>query len=242
MDAAVLREVRVLRTSTTLVTVACLILALCAFAAQNRKVKFEELDVERINIVESNGQIKLVIANKERLPGPVIGGKTYERVGLKSPGILFYNDKGDESGGLRTASSEAEGKYVAGAGLAFDKYNGDEVIGIRYNDDNGTRTVSLRILDQPDASPAEQKKNFEQARKLPPGPERDALRRQAVANQPVLVGTSVDKAAAVTLFDGNSRPRIRLSVTVEGEAKLEFLDVDGKVVQALPARGAAVNR
>jgi hypothetical protein len=53
---------------------------------------------------------------------------------------------------------------------------------------------------------------------------------------------SADKAAAVTLFDGNSRPRIRLSVTVEGEAKLEFLDVDGTVVQALPARGAAVNR
>ncbi len=41
-------------------------------------------------------------------------GKTYERVGLKSPGILFYNDKGDESGGLRTASGETGGKYQAG--------------------------------------------------------------------------------------------------------------------------------
>jgi hypothetical protein len=60
------------------------------------------------------------------------------------------------------------GKYVAGAGLAFDKYNGDEVIGIRYNDENGTRTASLRILDQPDAPPAEQKKNFEEARKPSP--------------------------------------------------------------------------
>jgi hypothetical protein len=242
VNAALLREIRVLRIWTALATLACLIVALCGFAAQNRKTTFEEIDVERLNIVESNGRIRLVIANKERLPGPIIGGKTYERVGLKSPGILFYNDKGDESGGLRTASSETQGKYVAGAGLAFDKYNGDEVVSIRYNDENGNRTVGLRFLDQPDAPPAEQKRNFDEARKLPPGPERDALRRQAVANQRVLVGTSADKAATVALFDGNSRPRIRLSVTVEGEAKLEFLDVDGKVVQALPATGATVKK
>ena len=116
-------------------------------AAQTRNQKFDEIDVERINIVERDGKIKLVIANKERLPGPVMGGKTYERVGLKSPGILFYNDKGDESGGLRTASTEGSGKYVAGGGLAFDKYDGDEVIGMRYNDENGSRTVGLRILE-----------------------------------------------------------------------------------------------
>jgi hypothetical protein len=211
---------------------------LAAFAPQNKKIRFEEIDVERINIVEPDGRIALVLANKERLPGPVIGGKTYERVGLKSPGILFYNHKGDESGGLRTASSETNGKYVAGAGLAFDRYNGDEVIGMRYNEDDGNRTVVLRILDQPDAPPAEQKSNFERARTLPSGPERDALRRQAVANQRVLIGTSSDKAAAVSLFDGNGRPRIRLSVTVEGEAKLEFLDADGKPQQVLPGPAA----
>jgi hypothetical protein len=213
----------------------CLVLVVSAFAPQSQKTKFEEIDVERINIVESDGRIKLVLANKQRLPGPVIDGKTYERVGVRSPGILFYNDKGDENGGLRTISTEADGKYAAGAGLAFDKYNGDEVIGMRYNDDNGSRTVAFRILDQPDAPPAEQKSNFERAAKLPAGRERDALRRQAVANQRVLIGTSNDKTAGVTLFDGNGRPRIRLSVTVEGEAKLEFLDIDGKPQQMLPA-------
>jgi hypothetical protein len=239
MDRQLSREIRFLRMYTNLSTLTCLVVVLSAFTAQNRKAKFEEIDVERINIVESDGRITLVIANKERLPGPIMGGQTYERVGLKAPGIVFYNDKGDESGGLRTVSSETADKYSAGAGLAFDKYNGDEVVGIRYNDDNGSRTVGLRILDQPDASPAEQKKNFEEARKLPPGPERDAHRRQAVANQRVFVGTSTDKTSAVTLYDGNSRPRLRLSVTVEGEPKLEFLDGNGKVLQVLPASSRA---
>lgn len=230
---------RELRMYSGFSTVTCLVLILSAFTVQNRTVRFGEIDVERLNIIESTGQVKLVIANKERYPGPVVGGKTYERVGLKGAGIVFYNDKGDESGGLRTVSNEGGGKYTAGAGLAFDKYNGDELIGVRYNDDNGSRTVGLRILDQPDALPAEQKKNFDDARKLPLGAERDALRRQAVANQRVFVGMSADKSAAVTLLDGNSRPRIRLSVTVEGEARLEFLDVNGKVLQALPASSAA---
>ena len=228
-----------LRTYATVSTLACLVLSLAAFAPQNRKTRFAEIDVERINIVEPDGRIALVLANTKRLPGPVAGGKTYERVGLKSPGILFYNHQGDESGGLRTASSEADGKYVAGAGLAFDRYNGDEVIGMRYNEDNSSRTVAFRILDQPDASPAEQKINFDRARNMPPGPERDALRRRAVANQRVLIGTSSDKAASVTLFDGNGRPRIRLSVTDEGQAKMEFLDADGKSQQVSPGRPPA---
>jgi hypothetical protein len=215
-------------------TLTCVVLLLAGSAPQNRKTRFEEIDVERINIVEPDGRIALVLANKERLPGPVIEGKAYQRVGLKSPGILFYNHQGNESGGLRTASSDIDGKHVAGAGLAFDKYNGDEVIGMRYNEDDSSRTVAFRILDQPDAPAVEQKANLDRARTLPPGPERDALRRRAVANQRVLIGTSNDKAAAVTLFDGNGRPRVRLSVTAEGEAKLEFLDADGKPQQVFP--------
>jgi hypothetical protein len=55
----------------------------------------------------------------------------------------------------------------------------------------------------------------------------------------VFVGTSTDKTSAVTLYDGNSRPRLRLSVTVEGEPKLEFLDGNGKVLQVLPASSRA---
>jgi hypothetical protein len=243
METRMERDIRILKkmyaVMATLLLALPSVVGFAAMAAQTPKQKFNEIDVERINIVEKDGTIKLVIANKERLPGPVVGGKTYERAGLKSPGILFYNDKGNESGGLRTASTEGSGKYVAGGGLAFDKYDGDEVIGMRYNEENGNRTVGLRILDQPDAPAEEQKRNFDEARTLPPGPERDALRQQAVASPRVFVGRSADRSAIVTLSDANGRPRLRMSVAAGGEAKLEFLDVDGKVVQSLPAPDAA---
>ena len=57
----------------------------------------------RVNFVEKNGQVKMVIANKARLPGPgnIVSGKLGQREGLKGPGILFYNEKGDECGGLQ---------------------------------------------------------------------------------------------------------------------------------------------
>ena len=94
---------------------------------------------------------------KERLPGPgnIVSGKFTARSGLKAPRILFYNEKGDESGGLMYVSNEEDGKYAAVAPLALDKYRGDQIIGLSYNDDNGNRIVGLNIWDQPDGSPKE---------------------------------------------------------------------------------------
>jgi hypothetical protein len=99
---------------------------------------------------------------------------------------------------------------------------------------DGKRAVGFNVWDQPDVSPAEQKKNLEEARKLPDGPKKDALRQQAVANERVFVGRTRDQYARITLSDANVRPRIRLWVGPDGEAKLEFLDASGKVTQTLP--------
>ena len=228
------REIRQMRIFATISAMGWAVLILTA--ATKGKQKFHEIDVERINIVEPGGQVKLVLSNQERLPGPgnIVTGKFYKRVGLKSPGVLFYNDKGDESGGLLfTSSSAAPGKYVAGNLLTFDKYGGDQVLGLRYEEADGRRVAGFNVWDQPDVSPAEQRKNFEAARNLPQGMERDELRQQAVANQRVFIGRSADKTANLTLADANGRTRIRISVAASGEAKIEFLDRDGKVARTL---------
>ena len=244
MESKLEREVRVLKAYALVATFLCAAFVLSAFALQGGKQKFEEIEVERINVIEKDGQVKLVISNKDRIPGPgnIVSGKFYTRAGPKTPGILFYNEKGDECGGLQFGSKEQDGKYAAGAGLAFDKYGGDQVIGINYSDDSGARDVGFNVWDQPDVSPDEQKKNFEEARKMKDGPERDALRSQAVAHRRVFVGRSRDKASTVTLFDSVSRPRIRMFVGPDGEPKLEFLDASGKITQTWPASRNASNK
>lgn len=236
METKLEREVWFLKAYAVVATLLCAVFVLTAFTQQSRKPRFEEIDVERINIVEKDGQVKMVISNKERLPGPgnIVSGKLGTRTGLKAPGILFYNEKGDESGGLMYVNSEEDGKYAAGAMLALDKYRGNQIIGMSYNDGNGNRTVGFNVWDQPDVSVEVQNRNWDEAHKLKPGPERDALMQQAAGQQRVFIGRSGDKSATVTLFDANSRPRIRMVVGPEGEAKLEFLDASGKVTQMLP--------
>ena len=76
-----------------------------------RKQKFSEIDVERINVVEKNGSLRMVISNKERQHPGIMDGKYWkEREGKRASGILFFNDKGDEMGGLTFRGNNGEGQ------------------------------------------------------------------------------------------------------------------------------------
>jgi len=75
------------------------VFVLSAFA-QARRQKFDEIDVERINIVEKDGKLRIVISNRERQHPGIIDGKLIPRPNGRAPGMIFFNHKGDESGGL----------------------------------------------------------------------------------------------------------------------------------------------
>lgn len=62
------------------------------------KQKFTEIDVERLNLVEKNGTLRMVMANAERMPDPIINGKAFKTE--RPPGMIFYNGLGDEDGGF----------------------------------------------------------------------------------------------------------------------------------------------
>jgi hypothetical protein len=59
---------------------------------------FDEINVKRINIIENDGTIRMVLSNKERQhPGRIDGKDIDERE--REAGLLFFNDEGDECGG-----------------------------------------------------------------------------------------------------------------------------------------------
>ena len=62
--------------------------------------RFEEISVERINIVEPDGSLKMVISNQHRQHPGIANGKIIERETPRPPGMLFFNQIGDEMGGL----------------------------------------------------------------------------------------------------------------------------------------------
>jgi hypothetical protein len=248
------RDILMLKAYSVLVTMLLGTVLVCGFARAdgqaNQKPKFAEIDVERINIVEKDGTIKMVISNKERTPDPVVGGKTLrgKRQGDKSPGIIFYNDQGDEDGGLAFGGQEKDGKSSAHAALLFDQFNQDQTVGIMYSESNGRRSAGLRVWDRPDTPLLKSVDKFESIAKMQDGPEKtEAIRKlretgELGANR-LFVGKTDDKSAAVILSDGMGRPRIRMTVDTAGAGKLEFLDEHGKTTYSFPeAATPAVKR
>src|ERR1700682_6582408 len=111
------KRVRVLEAYAVLSLLVFGVLAFTAFA--QTKQKFDEITVERLNVVEKNGQRVDVIANTDRMPDPIVGGKSFKTE--RPPGMIFYNGIGDECGGLVFGAATGEN---ARAGDKFGAYGG----------------------------------------------------------------------------------------------------------------------
>src|SRR5690349_3572221 len=97
------RQVRWLKLQV--ICLAALLGILLLGAAANIQ-KFDELSVERLNIVDAHGTPRLVLANTERMPPPILKGKSFKRA-VSPAGIIFYNAAGDEVGGLALTDLQA---------------------------------------------------------------------------------------------------------------------------------------
>jgi hypothetical protein len=237
------RDVRLLKAYAFVVTLLLGVLMFAGFVQTTQKPKFTEIDIERINIVEKDGKVKMVISNGERQHPGVIDGKLLSR--SRPPGILFFNEKGDECGGLSFSGDRKDGAANAGALLAFDRFRQDQTIGIQYSESNGQYFAGLRVWDRPDTSLGEVIDQLQAIQKMPDGPDKtqamQKLRNSPGASGPqrVFVGKTREKAAALTLSDPQGRPRLQLMVDAQGAARLEFLDEKGNVVQRLPAESGS---
>jgi len=228
--------------STTLIV----LMAITAFVRQPQKQKFGEIDVERINIVEPDGKLRMVIANRPRSIGPIYKGKPFGYAGGNRPGIIFFNDEGTENGGLTLRGARgADGKYEAGTHMSFDQFDQDQIVTIQYTDNNGTRRMGLTVADRDDRNIYD----LVQARDSITAAHPDTARRNAALRQlmgprdgvplyaeRVYVGRDRSKAAVVNLSDPQGRPRLRLLVDSLGAPALEFLDDAGRVTARLPER------
>jgi hypothetical protein len=207
------------------------------------KVRFTEIDVERINVVEPDGKLRMVISNRPRSSGPIYQGEPFGYPGGSRPGILFFNDEGTENGGLTfSGRTLPDGRFVATSHFAFDQFNQDQVLYLQYADEDGTRRTGLTIADRADVDIRELVRERDAIQQMAPGPERaEALRKWQEPRdgvplfaQRVHVGRDASKAAIVELADPDGRARLRLKVDAQGEPSLEFLDEDGAVTLRLP--------
>ena len=111
------KDVRFLKFYSAVVTLLLLVFLVSAFTLAGNQ-KFKEIDVERINVVEKNGELRMVISNSERQHPGISGGQIIKRSEPREPGIIFFCENGDECGGLAYSAKKTGDKVEAYGGLS----------------------------------------------------------------------------------------------------------------------------
>jgi hypothetical protein len=196
------------------------------------KAAFTEIEVQRINVREPDGTLRMTISNQALSPGIIVKGREYPHPNRKTAGVLFFNEEGSENGGLIFDGREKDGRRSNGGSLTFDRYHQDQTIQITSNEDGPDRNAGLIVTDRPD-----QPMDFTALDevKTASGAERAALIERAHFGgaQRAFLGRANDGVSQLSLRDAQGRKRLILAVTPAGEASIRFLDATGRVVRTV---------
>lgn len=171
--------------------------------------RFDEITVQRINVVEPDGTLRMVVSNHARLPGVYSHGK--ERpLDRPQAGMLFLNDEGSEVGGLIFGGRKnAQGEVVdSGGSLSFDRYGANQIVQLIGVDDKEDHLVGLAVTDSPTGT--------------------ETHRR-------IWLGRGEDGTATLSLADGKGKRRLVFQVRADGTVRIAQLDANGKTVKDLLA-------
>lgn len=204
------------------------------FKTHQLKQKIDELTVQRINVVEPDGTLKMVISNSDKQhPGMVNGKKLEERE--RQPGMLFFNEEGDEVGGLVYAGNKEDG---AGMVLSFDQYKNDQIMQTQYIRHNGKQQYGMNIWDRSEKITTP-KLNFI----------RDSLKTKGFSNREIskeiekindgkpytstrmFSGKNFNNQVGLFLKDESGNDRIKIYIDKNNEPKFEILNNKGKIIR-----------
>ena len=205
-----------------------LVLGVLLFSAF-RPQQARELTLERLEIVDTNGKTRMILA----------GGFPPRREA--QAGIIFVHPSGVEAGGLVYTGEKKDGVVSAGGILTFDKYGDDQIVALQYSEKNGQRTQGLTFQDRPDSLTERMRYYYRTIDPMPPGPARDAMVKEMretlspeeLAARRLFIGRDADKASNITLSDRHGKPRLRMLVDSTGAPRIEFLDAQGKVTKTV---------
>ena len=210
-------------------------------AAETKKSSFDEINVRRINIVEPDGTLRMVISNKADFPGIIIKGKETPHPNRHTGGVLFFNDEGTENGGLTWGGSKgADGTVTSSGHLSFDQYNQDQDLTIDFGQRGDKRSEAIAFIDRPDYSIEELISLLQKTKDLPEVERKSQLAKfqetHPSPRQRAYFGRSDDRSVSLKLKDTEGRERIVIQVAADGTPVLKLLDASGTVISQLPSK------
>lgn len=225
----------------TLTTVGLAALMVDRAQSDPKEVTFDTVNVQRLNVVEPDGKPRVVIANRARFPGLYWGGKEFKHHARDTGGFLFFNDEGDEVGGMTFSSLNTPKGHVSSSGIMFDQYKNDQTVGLTYDEQNGKRRAGLRVWERGNADMTPAIVLSDRIAKARTPEEKAALEgelKNLVKNgdfgggERVFAGKELGDSV-VRLADKQGRPRLLLKVDDKGQPSVQFLSEDGKVLKTI---------
>lgn len=226
------KEVRFLKRYSIALTLLLAIFVLMSFRGNNR-TKFEEIDVERINVLEKDGTLKMVISNSARQHPGMANGKSLPQR-KREAGMIFFNSAGYECGGLVYDAD----KSSAGMVYSVDQFRNDQIMQLQYMEDGSkNRTYGFKLWDRPD--------NFTMDDQLHLVDSLQALHQEAAINKAfrqmgakgflgrdrLFLGKTNKGEVGLFICDDQGRPRIRIYVDKNNQTQFETLDEEGNVIK-----------
>lgn len=228
----------------TLLTMAFGALVLMGAKRAPMNADFDTINVHRINVVEPDGTVRMVISDHARFPGLILHGKEYPHPRPQA-GMLFFNDEGTEQGGLVFAGQKTRDGYSSGLSLTFDRYEQDQQLQLIGLDENGHAFAGMRVNDVPHRPILEDLQEFAKMKAMPDAERKALMDKRRKENyygaQRFYAGKSASGNSVVLLRDANGKARLSMMVTPAGKASIEFLDADGKVQRSITADDIAAS-
>jgi hypothetical protein len=233
------KQVRFLKIYIALLTIIVLglgtIVALMVRSQRFRQITAEQVTAERINIVEPDGRLRMVISDQKNQHPGMVDGKTLA-ARERPAGMIFFNDSGDEDGGI-VYDGNSKGASMT---YSIDQYKNDQIMQLQYSQDSGrkiaSRSYGLKLWDRPDdftlaqlIGYADSLQKLKDSNAVKAG--FDTLRANGkMGYERFFAGKEQGGEVGLFLRDSKGIPRLKIYIDTNDQPVIEKLDKSGKVL------------
>ena len=211
--------------------------ALSSFSEKDKIKEYDELIVKKITVVGEDNLPRMVLSNESRQHSGRMNGKEWEKRERPS-GIIFFNNQGDECGGLVYQTKEKDGEIISGMSFTMDNYKDDQVIQIlndeHYSDGRAFIKRGISINQYPVGSDIDERNNkLKQLKTIPDKKEqkekiRELMQKEGAVNR-LFIGKTKGNSSGLFLAGPDGSPKMMIYVDEKGIPKIQTFGKNGEI-------------
>ncbi|MEO6820006.1 MAG: hypothetical protein ABI266_08790 [Ginsengibacter sp.] len=237
MEKKLERKVNFLIAYAAASTLLILFFAFSSFREKDKNEQFDELIVKKITVIGEDNLPRMVLSNEDRQHSGRMNGKDFPKRERPS-GIIFFNNQGDECGGLIYKTTEKDGKIVSGMSFTMDNYKDDQVIQILndeyYADGKAFIERGISINQFPLGTNMDvRNKKLEELETIKDEKERktkirELMQKEGSVNR-LFIGRTKGNSSGLFLSGPDGKPKMMIYVDEKGNPKIQTFNDKGEV-------------